>query len=222
MARSELKASRIISAVLAVVVVIPIATAESEELPSFSVWRILAEAPRGLEYREDQIPLEEGLASQCCSIRPGQSVTLIRGGKVFGPGTVEHLFASQVPRAGDDRMLYFSASGFPDSVGGYGGPPTFPRRSDVLYDLFVVGSRSVEAADLTPDQRKRYSKLLESSAPLTPIESELPDWFFTVDGVLHAVMRASRPGTGLWGYVIFRIERDQTPLVVYEDYSWST
>lgn len=48
------------------------------------------------------------------------------------------------------------------------------------------------------------------------------DYFLTVDGECYLIMRDGQPGTGMWGYFVYRLTPYYAPERVYADTSWST
>lgn len=48
------------------------------------------------------------------------------------------------------------------------------------------------------------------------------DYFLDVDGSCFMIMRKDRPGTGMWGYLVYRLQPNAMPELVYSDGSWST
>ncbi len=128
------------------------------EQPVFCFWRNLPERISVYqEIGETLVPLEPSIAEKCCSVHPGQNLTLIRSGKAVGTGQISDIFAANIPRAGDSRMVFFEVAGFSDSLNIGTGCPSFPRRNDSVYDMFVVGDLEIE--ELFP-KRQQWSELL--------------------------------------------------------------
>ncbi len=117
----------------------------AEDAPAFSFWRNLPQMVSAYqEFGETLVPMDDVSARDCCAVKPGQKITLVRAGLPLGVGFVSDIFAAKIPRAGDDRMVFFDVSGLPDSLDAGSGPPAFARFSDPVYDLFVVGDFSVD------------------------------------------------------------------------------
>lgn len=151
-----MKRISVISVVSAAVITIVLAMSSSVfgQQAVFSFWGNLVRGEQvstDLEYGhtlpayDQKLPsLPAELAAECCSVRPGQTVTLIRGGIVVAHGVVDFIYAARVPRAGDDRTVLFGVTGMPDSVSAASGFPVFPGFGDRMYDMYVVGDLSLE------------------------------------------------------------------------------
>ena len=200
----------------------PLVSVACSETASFSFWRILVGISRQLEYQKELTPLSDEVAAQCCQVHPGQAITLVRGGRIVARGEVHQIFAALVPRSGDDRMLFFSVSGVPDSLNVASGPPAFPERESSTHDLYVIGGVSVEEYVPALSSRKAFEEMLAQGSDGTGSIRGTLDYFLKVDGVLHAILRDAKADTGMWGYLVYRLKADQAPELVYSDWSWST
>ena len=126
---------------------------QAEHQAEFSFWgnlRMNRQADAGVTSSSELHELSSEVASRCCAVRPGQPVTLVVGGKVVLCGTVQAIYAGSVPRAGDDRLVFFEVEG-PDGRNREINPLGFlPEYSNANYELFVVGPVSVAALSLAP------------------------------------------------------------------------
>ena len=164
--RRLLLSGLLLSACTAILFLPPVSTAYGEQV-SFSFWRNLvrdSQVLSQLEYQETLAPLSAEAARQCCAVRPGQKVSLVRGGEVVACGQVGQIFAATVPRAGDDRIVFFDVTGIPDTVGVSIGLPPFPKWRDSMYDLYVVGRVSVEEYKPPSAPWRKSTDLVEVAA----------------------------------------------------------
>lgn len=123
------------------------AITSGEMAPTFSFWRNLViwkQILVPLEYPRELAPLPPDMAERCCSVRPGQSVALVRRGRLLGSGQIGPITAASIPRAGNDRTAFFEVVGFPDSARTGSGPPPFPSKVERDYDMYVIGDLDVE------------------------------------------------------------------------------
>lgn len=197
--------------------------ASAEDPPTtFSFWRNLPETPPLLGYMTTPQPLEDDAIAEVGPVRPERAVTLVRNGRVVAHGRIDRIYAALVPRAGDDRMLYFTISGLPDSVGVSNGPPRFPDSNDNVYDLYIIGDARVEEYDPVPATRSALEDTLAPSGKDATRTRRTIDYFVKIDGVPHAVLRDVGRNSGLWAYLVYRLETGRAPKLVHADGSWST
>ena len=127
----------------------PFAAIPTHAEPVFSFWRNLSISDQTyvqLDFQKEAAPLSRELADRCCAVRPGQAVTLVRRGRVVGTGLVGDITAAAVPRAGDDRMVYFDVEGFPDVV--------FAGAVLVEVDVAAAGEVIAGGEEEAPEKRR--------------------------------------------------------------------
>lgn len=128
------------------VVLALISDAAIAETPIFSFWGNLLRGKQvqdnTLIYRKDLTPLTAEKATTCCDVRPGQALTLVRNGEVVGVGKVGAIIAGDIPLAGENRMVFFRAEGFPDSIQ-FPKIPAGASYGKPSYDLYIVGDSPV-------------------------------------------------------------------------------
>lgn len=276
--------------------------------PVFSFWRNLVlhdQVHIPLEYSRDLLPVSPDTAARCCAVRPGDTFTLVKRNGIVRSGEVGSIVAASVPRAGDDRVVYFDALNMADSSSAFRGPPTFPRPDERDYELYVVGdfevstvepaarlwaeskdaasiiegaltSRVIRKADLgylawetarLSGREISRSVQLDSLVNTLSTECELAkysiavgdadlvvhscqrrtgrwgpyfvcvsgvalvnaeyfrgeiDFFVRVENDVYMVLRDVLFGTGAWAYRVFKFRRDDVPIEVHADGSWST
>jgi hypothetical protein len=139
---------RVLSA-LAILLTLPVAI--RAETPVFSVERNLVvfqqAMRRSFDFREDLAPLDPVMADACCTVKPGQPITLVRGSQVVGIGVVDAIIAGLVRRAGGDELVYFTVTGMPDSLTIDSGPP-MGLRTRAGYDLYIAATTPVTVLPL--------------------------------------------------------------------------
>ena len=214
--------SRLLFAACICAVVSPSVSMAQDVQPIFCFWRRLPRVSGPFEYQKALTPLPSEVAAQCCSVHPGQALAIVRNGRIVASGEVDQLYAALVPRAGDDRMLFFSVSGLPDSVGVSSGPPPFPKPDASTHDLYVVGAVSVEKYEPSPSARQALEHGLAQAVDAKDRNRRTLDYFLKVDGVPYAILRFTTPNTGMWGYLVYKFTGNHAPELVYSDCSWST
>lgn len=129
--------------------------------PRFSFWGNLPEAMPDHEpdpgRRHPPLPIPEIDVRSGWSVQPDQPLFLLRAGRLAGAGRVGAIWRGWWPRAGDDRIAYFTALGLPDSVVPRvpAGEDFFPNRQDPDYDFYVMGCT-------------RIAVVLSDTVPLPP------------------------------------------------------
>jgi hypothetical protein len=189
--------------------------------PKFSFWGNLPGAYRLLEplpaeLRFEPVPLVNPDDLAKCPVAPGETLVLIRNGKVVGRGRVGEIQAGWLPRAGGDRLVRFFPEGLPDSVALSKEFP-FPDLGDRDFDLYVVGDNEVGV--LEPQERRpagmeeiRHMVASALSAGVfQPFDFQPANW---VDGV--PVLPES-PEAAAW--LVDRTEFAVLTVVVNEDFT---
>jgi hypothetical protein len=124
----------------------------------------------------------------------------------------------------------FSTHSLPDSLHTPGTWPTpacladFWFRNGALTEIDVpLGDGS--AARIQSVRWYTTSGFVRVASPRMLEPALLPgriEYLLRVDGVPYLVMRHSVPGTGMWGYSVYRLWADRAPERVLNDASWST
>lgn len=158
--------------------------------PEFSFWGNLPIAQRLLkhlpfELRFEPAPLVDPDDLAQCPVNPGETLVLIRNGKLVGRGRVGEILAGWLPRAGDDRVVFFLPEALPDSVL-ISKELTFPGLGEGDFDVYVVGENAVQVLEPAEtnragdDEARRMVENAIRAGVFQPFDFQPAKW---VDGV---------------------------------------